>query len=286
MRRRLDAELVRRGLAISPAQARELVESGRVRVAGAPSSKVARMVDAGEAVVVAGEPARFVGRGGEKLEGALARFGVDLDGARVLDAGASTGGFTDCALQHGAAEVVALDVGHGQLHERLRRDPRVVVVERTNLRHVVPGSMGHFDAVVADLSFISLTKVMSVLVQSCVPAGALVLLVKPQFEAARAEVSRGRGVISDPAIWRVALDGVVASAEDAGAAVAGVVPSPLRGGDGNVEFLLHLTAPPAPGPSDGQDAARSGPVADELSAAAREQVDAALAEVVGPVVTS
>ncbi len=281
MRRRLDAELVRRGLATSRTQARELVESGRVRVAGAPSSKVARMVDASEPVVVAGEPARFVGRGGEKLEGALARFGLDLEGARVLDAGASTGGFTDCALQHGAVEVMALDVGHGQLHERLRRDPRVVVVERTNLRHVVPGSMGLFDAVVADLSFISLTKVMSVLVQSCRPGGWLVLLVKPQFEAGRTEVSRGRGVISDPAIWQGALEGVVVSAEAHGAAVAGIAPSPLRGGDGNVEFLLHLHAPSGTADAEppNEEPPNEEPPNEVPSATALAQIDAAVAEV-------
>ena len=282
MRRRLDAELVRRGLATSRTQARELVESGRVRVAGAPSVKVTRMVDAGEPVVVEGEPARFVGRGGEKLQGALDRFDLALDGARVLDAGASTGGFTDCALQHGAREVVALDVGHGQLHERLRRDPRVVVIERTNLRHVDPADLGPFDAVVADLSFISLTKVMSVLVRSCAPDGWLVLLVKPQFEAGRAEVSKGRGVITDPATWTVALEGVVAGAEALGATVEGLAPSPLRGGDGNVEFLLHLRAPAR---SLVDAPLRDAPDGTTVSGAARAAIDAAVGEVAQAVAT-
>lgn len=240
MRRRLDAELVRRGLATSRTQARAQIEAGRVLVGGAPAVKAARQVDSGEAVVIEGDPARFVGRGGDKLDGALDLFGLDPTGCRVLDAGASTGGFTDCLLQHAAAEVVALDVGHGQLHERLRRDPRVVVLERTNLRHVDPDELGPFDAVVSDLSFISLTKVMDVLLKSCVTDGWLVLLVKPQFEAGRKEVSRGRGIISDPEEWRGALERVVVCAESLGAAVAGIGLSPLRGGDGNVEFLLHL----------------------------------------------
>lgn len=244
MRRRLDAELVRRGLASSRAQARAYIESGRVLVGGAPSTKAARQVDGAEAVVLEGAPPRYVGRGGEKLAGALEQFGLDPSDVRVLDAGASTGGFTDCVLQAGAREVVALDVGHGQLHERLRADRRVVVMERTNLRHVDPAVLGPFDAVVSDLSFISLTKVMAVLLGCCAPGGWLVLLVKPQFEAGRREVSKGRGIITDPAEWRGALERVVACAESLGGSVAGIGVSPLRGADGNVEFLLHLTRDP------------------------------------------
>ncbi|MFZ4519233.1 MAG: TlyA family RNA methyltransferase [Microthrixaceae bacterium] len=257
MRRRLDAELVRRGLVPSRARARELVEAGRVRVGGAPAVKVTRLVDAGEALVVEGDPPRFVGRGGEKLAAALGGFGLDPTGARVLDAGASTGGFTDCLLQAGAAEVVALDVGHGQLHERLRADARVEVRERTNLRHVDPAELGSFDAAVADLSFISLGTVMDVLV-ACVEArGWLVLLVKPQFEAGRAEVDRGRGVIRDPAVRAGALRAVGGAALAAGASIMGVMTSPLRGADGNVEFLLLLRRGDAPGrlDADGWEAA-------------------------------
>lgn len=247
MRRRLDAELVRRGLAASRTQARDLVDAGRVLVSGSVADKPARLVDAGEPVVVEGPPARFVGRGGEKLDGALGHFGLDPSGLRVLDAGASTGGFTDCLLQRGAAEVVALDVGHGQLHERIRTDPRVVVLERTNLRHVDPDALGPFDAVVADLSFISLTAVMQVLLGCCRPGGWLVLLVKPQFEAGRAEVSRGRGVIGDPAVRREALVRVLGAAERAGGSIMGVMTSPIQGADGNVEFLAHLVSGPAAG---------------------------------------
>jgi 23S rRNA (cytidine1920-2'-O)/16S rRNA (cytidine1409-2'-O)-methyltransferase len=255
VRRRLDAELVRRGLADSRTQARALIEQGRVRVGGAPATKAARQVDAGEPVLVSGDGPRFVGRGGEKLSGALDAFALDPDGLRALDAGASTGGFTDALLQHGASAVVALDVGHGQLHERLRADPRVEVLERTNLRHVEPDELGPFGAVVADLSFISLTKVMAVLVGCAAPDGWLVLLVKPQFEAGRREASRGRGVISAPVEWAGAVERVVRSAEREGASVAGLVVSPLRGADGNVEFLLHLRRAPAPAAVDDDELA-------------------------------
>ncbi len=239
--------MVRRGLVPSRARARELVEAGRVRVGGAPASKAARLVDAGEAVVVEGDPPRYVGRGGEKLAAALDGFGLDPSGRRLLDAGASTGGFTDCLLQAGAAGVVALDVGHGQLHERLRADPRVEVHERTNLRHVDPTALGPFAGVVADLSFISLRTVMEVLVGCAEPGGWLVLLVKPQFEAGRAEVDRGRGVIRDPEVRADALRGVGRAAVRSGASIMGVVVSPIRGADGNVEFLLHLRRGDAPG---------------------------------------
>lgn len=247
MRRRLDAELVRRGLADGRAQARVLIDTGRVLVGGAPATKAARQVDAGEPVVVVGEGPRFVGRGGEKLAGAFEQFGLDPTGARVLDAGASTGGFTDALLQNGADSVVALDVGHGQLHERVRNDSRVTVLERTNLRHVDPGELGPFDAAVADLSFISLTKVMDVLVGCCRDGAWLVLLVKPQFEAGRREASRGRGVITDPGLWEQAVQQVARSAEENGASVLGLAVSPLRGADGNVEFLLHLAKEGDPG---------------------------------------
>lgn len=255
MRRRLDAELVRRGLAESRTRARQLVDEGRVLVGGAPAVKAARQVDAGEAVVVLGDAPRYVGRGALKLEGALDRFELDPAGARALDAGASTGGFTDVLLQRGAREVVALDVGHGQLHERLRADPRVEVLERTNLRHVDPAALGAFDVVVADLSFISLTKVMSVLVDCCAPDAWMVLLVKPQFEAGRQEVSRGRGVVRDPVEWLGSVDRVARSAHELGAALVDVAVSPLRGADGNVEFVVHLVPGRATGRFD-DDAVR------------------------------
>ena len=223
-------------------------------MAGAPATKSSRLVAADEAIVVAGPPARFVGRGGEKLAGALERFDIDLAGAVVLDAGASTGGFTDCALQAGAERVIAVDVGRGQLHQRLRVDPRVDVRERTNVRHLEPGDLGPpVDAVVADLSFISLRTVAPALLGLVRPGGDLIWLVKPQFEAGRQEASRNRGVIADPDVWRRVLDEVTGTLEGHGAAIMGLMTSPLRGADGNVEFLLHARAAPPPDPSVHRD---------------------------------
>jgi len=200
--------------------------------------------------VVRGEPPRFVSRAGEKLAAALDTFAVDVAGTRALDAGASTGGFTDCLLQRGAARVVAVDVGYGQLHERLRRDSRVEVHERRNVRALEPGDLGEpFAVVVADLSFISLRTVLPNLVALAAPAAPLVTLVKPQFEAGRQEASRGRGVIRDPAIWHRVLEEVVRAYEGLGAAIMGAMVSPITGADGNVEFLLHArtsSVPPRP----------------------------------------
>lgn len=205
-------------------------------VSGAPADKVTRLVAPHEPLTVSAPPARFVGRGGWKLEAALTAFALDVAGREVLDAGASTGGFTDCLLQSGASRVVAVDVGRGQLHERLRADPRVVSMERTDIRDVE----GSFSLVVADLSFISLRTVAAKLVALTAPGGDLVVLVKPQFEAGRSEASRGRGVIRDPAVRAAALRTVIGAFESEGAANMGVVESPLKGADGNVEFLAHF----------------------------------------------
>jgi 23S rRNA (cytidine1920-2'-O)/16S rRNA (cytidine1409-2'-O)-methyltransferase len=246
-RRRLDAELVRRGLVASRSEAQHLVEAGRVTVSGAPATKPARLVDPGEPLVVTGEPPRFVSRGGHKLDAALEHFAVDVRGWRALDAGASTGGFTDCLLQRGAARVVAVDVGHGQLHERLRHDPRVAVRERLNVRAIsLADTEGPVDIVVADLSFISLRLVAGALLGVCRPGATLVLLVKPQFEAGRAEVARGRGVVRDPAVHERVVGEVIDVLRARGAAIMGWMESPLRGADGNVEFLVHAVAPAAP----------------------------------------
>jgi 23S rRNA (cytidine1920-2'-O)/16S rRNA (cytidine1409-2'-O)-methyltransferase len=219
------------------------VAAGRVLVAGAPADKSSRLVTAAEAIVLTSPPP-FVSRGGEKLAAALDRFAVVVTGRTALDAGAATGGFTDCLLQSGAARVFAVDVGHGQLDPRLRADPRVVVRERTNVRHLAPADLGiadgAVDLVTADLSFISLTQVVPVLAGPLLgPAGELVVLVKPQFEAGRAEVSRGRGVIRDAGVWRAALASVASALGQAGTGIMGAMPSPLRGPAGNVEFLLH-----------------------------------------------
>jgi 23S rRNA (cytidine1920-2'-O)/16S rRNA (cytidine1409-2'-O)-methyltransferase len=255
---------VRRGLATSREQARAAVVAGRVTVGGAPALKPSRLVASHEPVLVAGEPPRFVSRAGEKLAAALDRFAVDPAGARALDAGASTGGFTDCLLQRGAAAVVAVDVGHGQLHERLRADPRVTVRERVNVRDLAPGDLGApFGLVAADLSFISLRTVLGALVGQAAPGADLVLLVKPQFEAGRAEASRGRGVIRDPAVWRRALHGVGTAIAGHGAAIMEAMVSPIAGAEGNVEFLVHARTAPAAAPEPPVDLAA---VVDEAAA--------------------
>lgn len=242
-RRRLDAELVRRGLVTSRSEGADLIAVGRILVNGAVADKAARLVAAGDAVTVEGPPARFVGRGGEKLDAAVSGFGVDVEGRRALDVGASTGGFTDCLLQRGAAHVVALDVGHGQLHPRVREHPDVTVLERTNIRDADVGLIGGLvDLIVVDVSFISLGVIIPTLVTLCQPGSPMVLLVKPQFEAGRSEVSRGRGVVTDPAIHeRVRLE-VADALTNAHATVAGWMDSPILGGQGNREFLVHAVA--------------------------------------------
>ena len=238
--------LVARGLAESRPQAVELIARGVVLVSGSLAEKPARLVSPAEPVELLGDAPRFVGRGGDKLRAALDRFAIDPSGLAALDAGASTGGFTDCLLQAGAVRVVAVDVGHGQLHPKLRGDSRVRNYERLDIRAVtlatVDGSA--VDLVVADLSFISATRAVPVLTgEVAVPGASLVLLVKPQFEAGRVEVSRGRGVIRDPDIHRRTLGEVATALEDAGAVIMGAMPSPITGHAGNVEFLLHARTP-------------------------------------------
>jgi 23S rRNA (cytidine1920-2'-O)/16S rRNA (cytidine1409-2'-O)-methyltransferase len=231
---------VRRGLATSRQQAQADIAAGRVTVGGAPADKAARRVAPDEPVRVLGPPPRFVGRGGEKLDAALERFDVAVEARRAYDLGASTGGFTDCLLQRGARSVVALDVGYGQLHERLRADPRVEVHERTNVRDVQPGDLGEpAQILVADLSFISLRTVLRGALALGIAGADAVLLVKPQFEAGREEAARGKGVITDPRIWRRVLEEVTGALGELRAAIMGAMASPLTGADGNVEFLLH-----------------------------------------------
>jgi len=234
-RRRLDAELVRRGLLPSRQQAQEAIDAGRVLVGGAPAAKAARLVAAGEPVTLRGPAPRYVSRGGIKLEAALEGFALDPAGLRCLDAGASTGGFTDCLLQRGAASVVAVDVGHGVLHERIRAHPRVTVLERTNVRAL--DLKERFPLVTADLSFISLRTVAPALVAHA--SADLVLLVKPQFEAGRAEASKGRGVIIDPVVHERVVEEVTLAFVGLGAVKMGVMRSPVTGADGNVELFLH-----------------------------------------------
>lgn len=255
-----------------------MITAGTVLVAGAVAEKASRLVAPDEPIEIRGPRPRFVGRGGEKLDAALERFGMDVAGAAALDAGASTGGFTDCLLQRGAASVVAVDVGHGQLHERLRADPRVTVMERTHIRDAptkVAAESG-FDVVVADLSFISLARVAGPLTQLAHVGGELVVLVKPQFEAGRQEASRGQGVVRDPAVWARVILEVINAFSQAGAAMMGVMPSPIRGADGNVEFLVRFrreadpattaepVGPTPPGPA--ADVAIQSAVAEALAA--------------------
>lgn len=259
---------MRRRLVASRAQAREAIDAGRVTVDGAPALRAARLVAPHEAVELGGPGPRFVSRGGDKLAAALDRFAIPVAGARALDAGASTGGFTDCLLQRGAREVVAVDVGYGQLHERLRGDPRVESHERTNVRGLRPGDLGApFDVVVADLSFISLRTVLAPLLGLAAPGAHVVLLVKPQFEAGRAEASRGRGVVREPDVWRRVLDEVMIALQASGAAIMGVMVSPLTGADGNVEFLVHARASAAGGADEGPLAAAA--VDEALALASR-----------------
>jgi 23S rRNA (cytidine1920-2'-O)/16S rRNA (cytidine1409-2'-O)-methyltransferase len=239
VRRRLDAELVRRGLTGTRQRALEAIEAGRVLVGGMPARSASRRVAADEPINVSGEGPRFVSRGGEKLAAALNRFDVGVTGRRALDAGASTGGFTDCLLQAGAAHVVAVDVGRGQLAWSLRTDPRVTLLERTNVRHLEPEAMtGPAEVCTADLSFISLSVCVPALARCTSGDADLVLLVKPQFEAGRADVGKG-GVVRDPSVHRAVLHRVRDDIAPAGVHTVAVMPSPLRGADGNVEFFFH-----------------------------------------------
>ena len=240
---RLDELLVARGFAPTRAQAKALIMSGRVLRGTERLDKPGKEFPADLALLVE-QPPRFVSRGGEKLAGALERFALDLRGGHVLDVGASTGGFTDCALQAGAADVVCVDVGRAQLHARLRADPRVTNLEKINARHLQPGDLprSEFDAVVIDLSFISLKTVLPAVWPLLRAGGTLVALVKPQFEAGKREVDKGRGVIRSAAVQDATLAGVrdFALAELPGARLVGTMDSPITGADGNREFLLGL----------------------------------------------
>jgi 23S rRNA (cytidine1920-2'-O)/16S rRNA (cytidine1409-2'-O)-methyltransferase len=283
-RARLDSELVRRGLARSRRHAGELITAGRVRVDGAVATKSALALTPDQLLDVephAGEP-EYASRAGHKLAGALDALGPDgprVHGRRCLDAGASTGGFTDVLLRRGAQHVVAVDVGHGQLVPRLRADPRVTVHEGLNVRHLTSDDVGAPPAlVVGDLSFISLTLVLPALAAVVAPGGDLLLMVKPQFEVGRERLGAG-GVVRDPAMRVDAVLGVAEAAGALGLEVRAVVPSPLPGPGGNVEYFLWMTAATrqsgdAGVGGTGQDGARTDtPGPAELRALVQAAVD-------------
>jgi 23S rRNA (cytidine1920-2'-O)/16S rRNA (cytidine1409-2'-O)-methyltransferase len=232
LKKRLDQLLVERGLAESRSQAQALVLAGLVRGHSKPGERVAEDVE-----LDVERPPRYVSRGGEKLRNALEAFGVDVEGRDCADVGASTGGFTDCLLQGGAARVVAIDVGYGQLHPKLRADPRVTVLERTNVRALTELPYAP-DLVVCDVSFISVTKALPPVLTLAKPGWEALVLVKPQFEAGRAEV--GKGVVRDSEVQRKVLERIIEAARSWGGATTGVVDSGLPGPKGNREFFVHL----------------------------------------------
>jgi len=241
MKKRLDVWLVEKGLAESRSQAQRLIMAGQVRVGQTIAQKPGQMVDPGLEVEVI-QPARFVSRGGEKLEAALVEFGLtDLTGRVCVDVGSSTGGFTDCLLQHGAARVFAVDVGYGVLHWKLRRDERVVVMERTNARYL-KGFDEKIDFVTIDASFISL-KILLPVVRHWLSddEGEVVALIKPQFEAGQEEAARGEGVIRDSQVHRQVLSEIVDFCQREGWVIRGLMRSPLTGPKGNIEFLIWLS---------------------------------------------
>jgi 23S rRNA (cytidine1920-2'-O)/16S rRNA (cytidine1409-2'-O)-methyltransferase len=237
---------VRRGLVPSRARAVEAIDAGRVLVAGGPVRSAARQVAAGDALVVLPDHReQYVSRGGHKLAAGLDAFTLDVQGCTAADIGASTGGFTDCLLRRGAAHVYAIDVGRGQLAWSIRSDPRVTVAERTNVRDLCEGALDPAPSVcVVDVSFISLRTVAPNLCAIAAPSADFVLLVKPQFEAGRARVGRG-GVVRDADVHEAVLAEVVAGLDTFGLGVGAVVPSPLRGADGNIEFLAWARRGPA-----------------------------------------
>lgn len=255
-RRRLDAELVRRKIARSREQAVSLIKDGRVVVGGFVASKPATVVEEGASIRIEGaDPAgEWASRGAHKLLGALAAFAVDLSGKKVLDAGASTGGFTDVCLRNGAREVVAVDVGYGQLLWRLQNDERVRVLDRTNIRHLTPEMTGGLcDAMVGDLSFISLKLTLPAIV-ACMADGAdLLPMVKPQFEVGKDRLGAG-GVVRSPQLRAEVTADVAVFARTLGLSCRGVVASPLPGPSGNVEYFLWLV----------KDGGHSAPTAGEL----------------------
>ena len=242
---RLDVLMVQRGLSDSRSKAQAVIMSGLVYVDGQKADKPGMSYEAEAEIEVRGHGCPYVSRGGLKLEKALRDFGVHPDGWVCSDSGASTGGFTDCLLQQGAAKVFAIDVGYGQLAWKLRQDPRVVCMERTNIRYVTPEDLGEpLDLSVVDVSFISLKLVLPVLQKLLKPTGQILCLIKPQFEAGREKVGK-KGVVRDPATHLEVLEGFVSLAQSLQLSIRNLTYSPVRGPEGNIEFLGHLSMEPS-----------------------------------------
>ena len=240
MKVRADQLLVTQKLAPSRAKAQALILAGKVYVGEARIDKAGALVAEDAAITVRGEDHPYVSRGGVKLAGALDSFSVDPKGKRCLDLGASTGGFTDCLLQRGAASVAAVDVGYGQLAHSLRTDPRVLVLERTNAKTLQPEQIGGAcDLVVVDASFIGLGKLMDAIARNTRPGGELVALVKPQFEVGREEASKTRGVVRDPEVRARAIEAAIADVRGAGFEILGTADCVIEGPKGNLEAFIH-----------------------------------------------
>ncbi len=240
MKQRLDILLTEKGLAPSREKAKAMIMSGIVYVDGEKQEKPGMSFPSEAAIEVRGKTIPFVSRGGLKLEKALSVFGIDVSGLTCIDVGASTGGFTDCLLQNGAAAVTSIDVGYGQFDWKLRNDPRVTVMEKTNIRYVTPDMLsGPADFVCIDVSFISLTKVLPAVKALMKDTATLAALIKPQFEAGRADVGK-HGVVRDPAVHEKVIRSVLTAAEELGFVFRGLSFSPVKGPEGNIEYLMYL----------------------------------------------
>ncbi len=251
MKERLDVLLVKRGLAASREKAKAVIMAGSVFVDNQKEDKAGTMFPDTVQIEVRGNTLKYVSRGGLKLEKAMTHFGLSLEGCICMDVGSSTGGFTDCMLQNGAVKVYAIDVGHGQLDWKLRNDPRVVCMEKTNIRYVTPEDIGEkADFSSIDVSFISLTKVLPPVYALLKDQGQVVCLIKPQFEAGREKVGK-KGVVRDPAVHREVIEKVTDFASKTGFALLNLEYSPIKGPEGNIEYLLHLQKKQEGLPEDG-----------------------------------
>ena len=244
MKERLDVLLVSQGLAASREKAKAIIMSGNVLVNGQREDKAGTMIDVKAEITVKGGQLKYVSRGGLKLEKAMSHFDLTLEGRVCMDVGASTGGFTDCMLQNGAVKVYSVDVGHGQLDWKLRNDPRVVCMEKTNIRYVTPEQIEELAAFVSiDVSFISLTKVLPPVRELMTENGEIVCLIKPQFEAGREKVGK-KGVVRDPKVHEEVIEKVIDFASTIGLESRELEFSPIKGPEGNIEYLLHLLKRP------------------------------------------